>query len=111
MVSSQTLLAGRLSQEPGSQHFWYQKYFAGRMVSSQTLFAIRLSQESGSQHFWYQKYFAGRMVSSQTLFAIRLSQDSGSLALLVPGMFRCSTSLSFGGEPHCCSEYGKLVLV
>jgi hemin uptake protein HemP len=68
-------------------HFLVQINLAGRMVSSQTLLAGRLSQGSGSQHFWYQKYFAGRMVSSQTLLAIRLSQDSGSSALVVPEIF------------------------
>ena len=91
----------RRNSRDGS-HFLIQINFAGRMVSSQTLLAGRLSQEPGSQHFWYQKYFAGRMVSSHTLFAIGLSEDPGSLALLAPEMFRCSTSLSFGGEPHCC---------
>ena len=91
----------RRNSRDGS-HFLVQINFAGRMVSSQTLLAGRLSQEPGSQHFWYQKYFAGRVVSSQTLLVGRLSQESGSSALLAPVMFRCSTSFSFGGEPHCC---------
>ena len=76
----------RRNSRDGS-HFLVQINFAGRMVSSQTLLAGRLSQEPGSQHFWYQKYFAGRMVSSQTLLAIRLSQDCGSSALLGPEIF------------------------
>ena len=53
-------------------------------------------------HFWCQKYFAGRMVSNQAQFAVRRSQDPESLALLVLEIFRCSISLSIGGEPHRC---------
>ena len=69
MVSSQTLLAGRLSQEPGSQHFWYQKYFAGRMVSSQTLLAdqaipgVRIISTSGARNILLVEWFLVRLCS------------------------------------------------
>jgi hypothetical protein len=50
-------------RSPVHQHFWCQKYFAGRMVSNQTLFAVRQSPESGSSALLVLEIFRGRMVS------------------------------------------------